>query len=49
MLKKKVWIWIVSVVVVLAIGGTIFYLMNKGPKMAVSEMEEMPVAGSKSS
>ena len=43
MLKKKVWIWIVSVVIVLAIGGTIFYLMNKGPKMAVSEMEEMPV------
>ncbi|MCJ8008306.1 efflux RND transporter periplasmic adaptor subunit [Lederbergia wuyishanensis] len=42
-MKKKVWIWILSIIVVLAIGVTVFFTMNKGPKMADNPIDETPV------
>ncbi|MCR2821679.1 efflux RND transporter periplasmic adaptor subunit [Lederbergia panacisoli] len=42
-MKKKIWIWTLSIIVVLAIGITLFFTLNKSPKMADNEVEELPV------
>ncbi|MCM3763366.1 efflux RND transporter periplasmic adaptor subunit [Neobacillus niacini] len=50
MKKKKVWIWIVSLLVLLGIGGTVTYFLTKGEaKMAGGETEAPPLTVQKAS
>ncbi|WP_066051875.1 efflux RND transporter periplasmic adaptor subunit [Robertmurraya korlensis] len=49
-MKKKLWIWVASIVGLLLIaGGITYYFIGKSPKMVSNGMEQMPVTVQKAS